>query len=61
MKFDIGIRYENMSRKSKFGQNQGNTTATLHGGFIVAGDIKPPHKRSLRRKWYKAVRIAEGV
>jgi len=48
MKFDIGILYENISGKSKFGQNQGNTSGTLHDGFIVAGDIKPPHKRSLR-------------
>jgi len=61
VKFDIGILYENLSRKSKFGQNQGNLSDTLHDGFIVAGDIKPPHKRSLRGKWYQAVRIAEEV
>jgi hypothetical protein len=30
-------------------------------GFIVRGDIKPPHKGSLLVKWYKVVRIAEEV
>jgi hypothetical protein len=29
--------------------------------FIVAGDIKPPYKLSLRVKSYVAVRIAEEV
>jgi hypothetical protein len=61
VKFDIGILYENLSRKSKFGQNRGNTAGTLHEHFTVAGDIKPPHKRSLLGKWYQALRIAEEV
>ena len=61
VKFDIGILYGNLSRKSKFGQNRGNILGTLHDGFIVVSDIKPPHTCSLRGKRYQAVMIAEEV
>jgi hypothetical protein len=62
--FDIGAFCDKLFRKSKcgsIGQEYRALYMNTSMRFIVAGDIILLQQRSLRVRWYQAVRIAEEV
>ena len=63
MKFDIGDLYENLSRNSKFGQNESKISCTLHGDtsvfHTVGSDIYTStieRKRIVAFPWQQRIR-----